>query len=116
MYAKSLFTRSNLTDYQTKVCIASKFCSSSNLITALYTQFKFIVEEDVALPVDPAFWDYLISTSQRDWSLLVYEQDWLYVQFIRTKALQVCQCYCTDHELVDTMKRFFIAIDTTWPW
>ena len=54
-----------------------------------YLQFKFIIEEGVALPVDPAFWDYLISTSQREWSLLVYEQDWLYVQFIRTKALQV---------------------------
>ena len=61
VYTKSLFTRSNLTDYQTKVCIASKFCSSSNIITALYAQFKFVVEEGVALPVDPAFWDYLIS-------------------------------------------------------
>ena len=58
-----------------------------------FIQFKFIIEEGVSLPVDPAFWDYLISTSQREWSLLVYEQDWLYVQFIRTKSLQVCHSY-----------------------
>ena len=40
-------------------------------------QFKFIVEEDAALPVDLAFWDYLMASSQTQWSLIVYEQDWL---------------------------------------
>ena len=54
-------------------------------------QFKFIVEEDVALPVDSTFWDYLMSTSQTQWSLIVYEQDWLDVQYPKTKALQVSQ-------------------------
>ena len=54
-------------------------------------QFKFIVEEDVALPVDSAFWDYLMASSQIQWSLIVYEQDWLDVQYPKTKALQVSQ-------------------------
>ena len=44
-------------------------------------QFKFIVEEDAALPVDLAFWDYLMASSQTQWSLIVYEQDWLDAQF-----------------------------------
>ena len=52
-------------------------------------QFKFIVEEGVALPVDPTFWDYLMASAQTQWSLIVYEQDWLNVQFSKTKALQV---------------------------
>ena len=51
-------------------------------------QFKFIVEENVALPVDPTFWDYLMASSQIQWSLIVYEQDWLDVQYPKTKALQ----------------------------
>ena len=54
-------------------------------------QFKFIVE-DVALPVDPAFWDYLMASSQTQWSLIVYEQDWLdEATFLKTKALHVSQ-------------------------
>ena len=52
-------------------------------------QFKFIVEENVALPVDSTFWDYLMASSQIQWSLIVYEQDWLDVQYPKTKALQV---------------------------
>ena len=51
------------------------------------TQYKFIVEDKAALPVDPSFWDYLMGSSQREWGLLVYEQDWLDVQFAFTKAL-----------------------------
>ena len=52
-------------------------------------QFKFIVEEDVALPVDPTFWDYLMASSQIQWGLTVYEQDWLDVQWSETRALHV---------------------------
>ena len=54
-----------------------------------YQQFKFIVEEDAALPVDATFWDYLLRSSQIQWSLIVYEQDWLDVQYPRTRALLV---------------------------
>ena len=79
-------------DYQTKVCNAIKIAYSAQYIYICdcFVQFKFIVEDGVALPVDPAFWDYLISTSQREWGLLVYEQDGFYVQYEKTKALQVC--------------------------
>ena len=56
-------------------------------------QFKFIVEEDTALPVDPTFWDYLMASSQTQWSLIVYEQDWLDMQYPKTKALQVSSQY-----------------------
>ena len=52
-------------------------------------QFKFITENSASLPVDPMFWDYLLSTAQKDWQMFVYEQDFLYTQFQRTRALQV---------------------------
>ena len=63
-------------------------------------QFKFIVEEDVALPVDSAFWDYLMASSQIQWSLIVYEQDWLDVQYPKTKALLVNQHHKLKHSLI----------------
>ena len=62
-------------------------------------QFKFIVEEDVALPVDSAFWGYLMASSQIQWSLIVYEQDWLDVQCPNTKALHVSQHHKLKHRL-----------------
>lgn len=70
------------------------FKSLTNLSLSLHTiisqpQYKFIVEDNIALPVDPSFWDYLISSSQTQWGLMVYEQDWLDNQFPRTKALLV---------------------------
>ena len=52
-------------------------------------QFKFIVEKNASLPVDPKFWDYLFSSAQKDWELFVYEQDFLWAQFEKTMALQV---------------------------
>ena len=55
-------------------------------------QFKFITENSASLPVDPKFWDYLLSTAQKDWQMFVYEQDFLYTQFQRTRALQVTLC------------------------
>ena len=55
----------------------------------MLSQFKFIVEDDIALPVDPKFWDFLLSNAQKDWELFVYEQDFLLTQFGKTKALQV---------------------------
>ena len=40
--------------------------------------FNFIIDEDgYALPVDPEFWRYLLSTAKDEWNLKVYEQDWL---------------------------------------
>ncbi len=51
------------------------------------------MEDKIALPIDPTFWDYLMSSSQLDWGLMVYEQDWLDNQFSRTKALLVSSLY-----------------------
>ncbi|XP_062503496.1 uncharacterized protein LOC134180364 [Corticium candelabrum] len=51
-------------------------------------QFDFIVESNAALPVSAEFWDYLISSSKREWNLFVYEQDWLDTEFNTLKALQ----------------------------
>ena len=52
-------------------------------------QFRFIVENDASLPIDPKFWNYLLSSAQKDWEMFVYEQDWLSEQFTKMKALQV---------------------------
>jgi len=41
------------------------------------------------LPVDPSFWDFLLSSSQQEWNLWVYEQDWLFVQYSRVMELLV---------------------------
>ena len=61
----------------------------SLILINIMLQFKFIVEEDIALPVDSTFWDYLMSSSQTEWGLMVYEQDWLLTQSGRTMALKV---------------------------
>jgi len=47
--------------------------------------FNFIIEEPFAIPLDYAFWDYLISTAV-EWGLTVYEQDWLYNEFLGLNA------------------------------
>lgn len=66
------------------------------------------MEKDAALPIDPKFWDYLLSNAQKDWELFAYEQDFLTSQFVKTNALQVrktyfimmikctCACACTS--------------------
>ena len=58
-------------------------------IALLFLQFKFIVEKNMSLPIDPKFWNFLLSNAQKDWGLFVYEQDALAGQFEGTKALQV---------------------------
>ena len=52
-------------------------------------KFDFIINKTAALPVDPSFWDYLLSSSQQKWDLWVYEQDWLFVQYTKTNELLV---------------------------
>ena len=51
--------------------------------------YDFIIEPLAALPVDPAFWDFLLSSSKQNWSLLVYEQDWLDVAVEKLESLRV---------------------------
>jgi hypothetical protein len=52
-------------------------------------KFEFIVESEASLPVEEAFWDFLLSSSKETWNLLVYEQDWLDVAVTRLQALRV---------------------------
>eukprot|EP00731_Ephydatia_muelleri_P018789 Em0011g829a len=51
-------------------------------------QYDFVIEGDYALPNDSSFWQFLLSSSQRDWDLWVYEQDWLYTIYNDLPALQ----------------------------
>ncbi|KAL0489137.1 hypothetical protein AKO1_013847, partial [Acrasis kona] len=50
-------------------------------------KYKFAVEKDMALPLEQAFWDDLMSRS-RLWGVNIYEQDWLITQ---TKGMKVTQ-------------------------
>ena len=47
------------------------------------------MEPFASLPVEQAFWDFLLSSSKQEWGLLVYEQDWLDVEVERLVSLQV---------------------------
>lgn len=51
-------------------------------------QYNFIIEGDYALPNDSSFWQFLLSSAQREWDLWVYEQDWLYTVYNDLPALQ----------------------------
>ena len=52
--------------------------------------FNFIVDSgQIALPDDPSFWQYLLSTSRDQWNLWTYEQDWLLTESGRLKELQM---------------------------
>ena len=42
-------------------------------------KYKFVVEGDIALPVEEEFWNTLFEDAKK-WGLTVYEQDWLNVQ------------------------------------
>lgn len=40
-------------------------------------KYKFTLDNGVGLPVQQEFWDFLLSSSKKQWGLMVYEQDWL---------------------------------------
>eukprot|EP00047_Mylnosiga_fluctuans_P005404 m.240269 g.240269 ORF g.240269 m.240269 type:complete len:744 (+) comp13641_c0_seq1:87-2318(+) len=50
-------------------------------------KWDFIIDPKMAIPTDADFWNHLI-TDKRDTGMLMYEQDWLDVQFDNTPALQ----------------------------
>jgi len=51
-------------------------------------KYKFVVEQNLALPDDPSFWDFLLSTSRSEWGLIMYEQDWLSTVWDSLKAIR----------------------------
>eukprot|EP01120_Amphizonella_sp_Union-15-10_P008061 TRINITY_DN2821_c0_g1_i1.p1 TRINITY_DN2821_c0_g1~~TRINITY_DN2821_c0_g1_i1.p1 ORF type:complete len:734 (+),score=155.15 TRINITY_DN2821_c0_g1_i1:26-2227(+) len=61
--------------------------SNTDYASANGGRFPFIIESPLAIPTDKAFWDYLLQTSKL-WGLIVYEQDWLYNEFIGLKSTQ----------------------------
>eukprot|EP00899_Mesostigma_viride_P015151 jgi/Mesvir1/23637/Mv18312-RA.3 len=52
--------------------------------------YKFVMDEQdpprTALPLERRFWDDLFLGSARPWGVVVYEQDWLNVQFLNLTA------------------------------
>ena len=53
-------------------------------------RFNFIIDTGhIALPNDPDFWRYLLSTARDEWNLRVYEQDWLLTEFGGLKELEM---------------------------
>ena len=47
--------------------------------------YKFAVEPPLALPLEQRFWDDLLRNAS-DWGMVVYEQDWLYTEFLGLNA------------------------------
>ena len=47
--------------------------------------YKFAVEPPLALPLTQNFWDDLLRNGS-DWGMVVYEQDWLYTEFLGMNA------------------------------
>jgi hypothetical protein len=47
--------------------------------------YEFAVEPPLALPLEQRFWDDLLQNGS-DWGMIVYEQDWLYTEFLGLNA------------------------------
>ena len=45
-------------------------------------KYDFVVEGTMSLPNEQQFWDDLMSAARTDWGLEMYEQDWLYTEFV----------------------------------
>ena len=51
--------------------------------------FDFVLDKDgFALPTDATFWRYLLSRAKNDLNLMVYEQDWLDVEYASVSELE----------------------------
>ena len=86
----------NGTDYVSKmtgwpIVAHNRFFSTDNVYAKQNGgNFDFIIDKgDIALPDDPLFWQYLLSTSRNEWNLWTYEQDWLLTESGRLKELQL---------------------------
>ena len=56
--------------------------SADNVYRSTY---DFAVEPPLALPLEQRFWDDLLRNAS-DWGMIVYEQDWLYTEFLGLNA------------------------------
>ena len=51
--------------------------------------FDFYVDPNgFAVPIEEGFWEFLLTTAKYEWNLMVYEQDWLDVEYQHVKELQ----------------------------
>ena len=67
----------------------------------------------MGVPVQQSFWDFLLSSSKKQWGLMVYEQDWLdyteeFMSAVFVSAIRrfMGKCTCTIHLSV---LRLFLA-------
>lgn len=81
-------------------------------------EYDFIIEGDFALPNDSSFWRFLLSSSQREWDLWVYEQDWLYTVYNDLPALQRDLFLGRDWlmQMGTAAQELGIAIQYCMPW
>jgi hypothetical protein len=81
-------------------------------------KFDFIIESEASLPVDPDFWDFLLSSSKDSWNLLVYEQDWLYVTVAKLNALKNTAGLGRMwlKQMGDAALRYDLTIQYCMPW
>jgi len=49
--------------------------------------FDFVIGNNVSVPMDPVFWDFIMGHGREEWGLIVYEQDWLNVQVLFSELL-----------------------------
>ncbi|CAG5129545.1 unnamed protein product, partial [Candidula unifasciata] len=49
--------------------------------------FDFVTGDHLSLPNEEFFWQFLIGHGTLEWGLIVYEQDWLNVQFLNSEFL-----------------------------
>ena len=80
--------------------------------------YNFVVEGNYALPNDSSFWRFLLSSSQREWNLWVYEQDWLYTIYNDLPALQRDLFLGRDWllQMGTAAQELGIAIQYCMPW
>ena len=48
-------------------------------------KYEWLIEGNEAVPLERAFWDDLMAQA-KGWGLYVYEQDWLFTEYVGTKA------------------------------
>jgi hypothetical protein len=48
-------------------------------------KYNWLIEGNEAVPLDQSFWDDLMAEAKA-WGLYVYEQDWLFTEYVGTKV------------------------------
>jgi hypothetical protein len=61
-------------------------------------QYNWLIEGNEAVPLDQSFWNDLM-TEAKKWGLYVYEQDWLFTEYVGTK---VCAIHSTTRCCIST--------------